>query len=63
MNVIGDTMKEEMRDVGVNKEEYRPEIEERKKVKKRVDKMISNGISLNIYDRRRDNGEIMTRDE
>ena len=56
-------MKEEMRDVGVNKEEYRPEIEERKKVKKRVDKMISNGISLNIYDRRRDNGEIMTRDE
>ena len=69
MNVkIGVTIREEMRDVGVNNEahtrdnrkrkkmerEKRKEIERRNEVK-RVDEMISNGRGLNIYDRRREN--------
>ena len=68
MYVIGDTIREKMRDVGVNNEAHTRDNRKRKKWKveksreiegknevKRVDEMISYGSGLNIYDRRREN--------
>ena len=68
MYVIGDTIREEMRDVGVKNEAHTRDNRKRKKWKveksreiegknevKRVDEMISYGSGLNIYDRRREN--------